>query len=88
MLTRLGPLRLRTQARDKEKRRFVEFLKVTKPHTEHSEQNRGYGQHVLALSHFILSVSDWQACYSNSMKYSWQEWNKMAAAMLEVGVRW
>ena len=48
---------------------FVEFLKISKPHTEHSEhteQNRVCGQGVWAKS--LLCVNDWQACYSNNMK--------------------
>jgi hypothetical protein len=62
----------------------MQFLKISKPHTEHSEQNRVRGQHVYSEpSH--LSVSMTGRPVTATIWNSWQAWDKMATAMLGGG---
>jgi hypothetical protein len=62
---------------------FVEFLKMSKPHTEHSEhteQNRECDLHVLVPSHLPVPMTGRH--FTATIWRSWQAWHKMAAAIL------
>jgi hypothetical protein len=63
---------------------FVQFLKINEPHIEHTEHNRGCGQHDSALSQIIF-LSQWLAgTLYQQYEIDGMAWNKMAPAMLEV----
>jgi hypothetical protein len=63
----------------------VEFLKISKPHTEHTEQNGVCGQRVLEPSHFSVPMTGRHV--TATTRNSWQALKRMAKDILGVHVR-